>query len=649
MDDPAVSAWSLWHFTESVLAGRNPYFTRSIFYPVGAHILHPISCEGFFPLTLLVKIITGGSAMYPFYAYRITVLASFVLLLYFSYSFLRVIGMTGLAAATAAIAYAFHRFFIDHIPHLSIVAGFFIPLIALILVRLYRKPGRARLLVATIVTGSALYFTEFVFQILLGMVFLFAIVWMSPETRREFSGKLRLLGARTFLMALAVFALIIAPAIFKQLSAGVLNPPAIESSNFSANVAGLLVPNPQRTPLYGKLFASLTAKPMIGVGGLEVFIGFPLLAFGAIGAIVTKQRLIRIAAIVSLLFFVLSLGPTLKVLNTETGIRLPYVLLMKVPPFDLSRTPARFVAMGLFFLMIAAAAGISWMQRSLSQRGKQNWGAAAAIAILIWTAAEAYAPPHPQSTFVPPPELTAIVPGPVVNLPLSRFDGYALLLQVFHHQPIATGYTSRYSIEQINHVNTLEKIIDKGGPRLCDELGRAGFRNIVVAPVTELDAPFELSECSLNVIDLRKPAANLPLYSRGTRIDFSQPDADRYLFYGWSNRESISRWTDRGRAVIGFALDETRDSSLRIRLTPFLVPGRLDEQRVNVKLNGQNVGALNLNQTASNEYSIALPKAAFRKENALIFELPDAESPMTVAVSEDSRRLGISVEWIEID
>ena len=649
MDDPAASVWGLWHFNESVLAGRNPYFTQSIFYPAGAHVLHPLSAEGFFPLTFLAKIITGGSAMYPFYAYRITILACFVLLLYFSYRFLRSVGMTGLASAIAATAFAFHRFYIDHSPHLSILAGFFIPLTALLLVRLYRAPNRSNLLITAIMMGLALYFTEFLFYILLGAGSLAIAMAIFADSQRELAEKLRDLGWRQISFAILLFALIIAPAVYKQLASHVLKPLPIESSNLSANLAALFIPNPQRTPLYGSVFSTLTSKPIIGVGSHEIFIGFPLLLFGIVGLVATRQRLIRIAAALSLVFFVLSLGPTLKVFGSDTGVPMPYALLMKVPPFDLSRTPARLVSIALFFLMIVASAGVSWIQRSISRQRGRTLSVVAVLFVFVWTAAEAYTPPHPQAKFLPPPELKAIVAGPVINLPLSRFDGYALLLQVFHHQTIATGYTSRYSVEQIDQANSLSKIVDRGGPQLCAELRRAGFRNIIVAPLTRLEAPFDLAGCSLNVIDLRKPVSNLSNYTFGTRIDLSQSEANRFLFYGWSDREPTSRWTDRGRAIVAFKLDQVTATKLRFSAGPFLAPGKLNAQHVTIKLNDRELATLVLNEAAFQEYTIPLPAGALQNENVLSFEIPDADSPRNAGAGEDYRLLGINVQWIEID
>ena len=88
---------------------------------------------------------------------------------------------------------------------------------------------------------------------------------------------------------------------------------------------------------------------------------------------------------------------------------------------------------------------------------------------------------------------------------------------------------------------------------------------------------------------------------------------------------------------------------LRIKFAPFLVPGKLDVQHVSVDLNGTVLQTLLLREIAFKEFIMPLPTNALRSENILTFELPDAESPMNLGISEDRRRLGISVEWIELD
>ena len=131
--------------------------------------------------------------------------------------------------------------------------------------------------------------------------------------------------------------------------------------------------------------------------------------------------MIRVAAGVAIVFFILSLGPTLKVFGTETGVPMPYALLMKIPPFALSRTPVRLVVMGIFFLTIVAASGIAWTQNTLRSRLGSRLSFVVPLVVFVWTAAEAYAPLPRQPSFVPPPELANLLNGPVLNLPASRF------------------------------------------------------------------------------------------------------------------------------------------------------------------------------------------------------------------------------------
>jgi len=648
-NDPAHSIWSLWLVNENVTSGRSLYATNMVFYPVGAPLIHPTVIEGFFPVTFLVKKLSRGDVMYPVYAYRIIVLLCFTLILYFTYLLLRALDFTRWAAATGSVGFAFCDFFIEHAPHVSLLAGFFIPLAALSLLRLYRRPASGPAVVAGLMVALAIYFTELALYVFLGLLFILLAMCLLRRERKALLEKLRLLGWKRILLASGVCLAVMMPFLINHFLSGVRKPLFIESSNFSSNLAGFIIPAPQRTPLYGNLFSTLSARITAAIDGRETFIGFPLLVFALIALLTTREKMVRVSAAVSMLFFVLSLGPTLKVFGTETGLPMPYALLMKIPPFDLSRTPVRFVVMGIFFLTIVAASGIAWTQHALRSRLGLRLSFVVLLIVFVWTVAEAYAPLPRQPSFVPPAELANLLNGPVLNLPASRFDGYALLLQVFHKQPIATGYISRFSELELKHVENLTRLEGRGGLEFCDELKRLGIRNVIINPVPVVDAPFELSGCQVNVVDLRRQDNDYALYEIGTRIDFSRPDAGKYLGYGWSVPETFSRWTDRGMALIAFRFEHTGPVVLRLKLAPFLVTGKLDQQQLRVKLNKQPVGQLTLRETDSKEYSIALPANLLRDQNIVTFELPDAESPKNLGVSEDTRLLGVNVQWLLID
>lgn len=142
------------------------------------------------------------------------------------------------------------------------------------------------------------------------------------------------------------------------------------------------------------------------------------------------------------------------------------------------------------------------------------------------------------------------------------------------------------------------------------------------------------------------PPENFPMV--GNRINFAQPMSERYLYYGWSGNENEFRWTDDDEAAIVFALNDITDADLQMKLSPFLVPGQVSEQRVIISLNGRKIETLALRETAAREYSLALPQELLRRKNILTFELPDAASPMSLGISNDSRLLGMAMYWLQI-
>jgi hypothetical protein len=72
-------------------------------------------------------------------------------------------------------------------------------------------------------------------------------------------------------------------------------------------------------------------------------------------------------------------------------------------------------------------------------------------------------------------------------------------------------------------------------------------------------------------------------------IDFGSPEFEKFKWYGWSTSEEQFRWTETNEAGMAFTLDKTDYSSLQIKLGTFLVPGKLDAQRVNIVLNEKSL------------------------------------------------------------
>jgi hypothetical protein len=502
--DYGLMVWNLWFVERAVTQGENPYFTPLIYYPLGAQLVKHTLVPGFWPVTFLTRLASLGDPLYPLYAYRICILLSFTLALALAYAVLRRLGFARGVAAVPAVAYAFCDFNILHVPHLNHVsAAFLLPLVALAFIRLFEEPRTSRAAAAALALGVGVYFTELV--VFIWMAALVALV--AAELTSTHGGVRRVaaaLGSRRMAAAVLLFLLTVAPfALNWALDSGKAPIPR-QASNWSANLFGFVVPRPDSTPLYGGLFARWNAAITKGIGGHEVFLGFPLLLLAAVGVARRPRGWTLIAAGVALFFVLLSLGPTLKAGGVDTGWPLPYAALMKIPPFDMGRTPVRCVLLAVFAVTFPAAVGLAWLR----EKARGHGGAAAAhglaAALLAWTVAEVRSPAVPTRTYVPPAELGRLAPGPVVNVPISVFDGRAVFLQAFHGQPIATGFVSRRNAAQLAHVRTLDLLLEQDPAAFLRHLQRIGVRNIILGPGTPPHTAAPLLAGPVTVVDLRQ-------------------------------------------------------------------------------------------------------------------------------------------------
>lgn len=505
--DYGLMVWNLWFGERAITHGENPYFTSLVYHPLGARLVKHTLVLGYWPVTFLTRIVTGGDPLYPLYAYRLSILASFTLALALTYAVLRRVGFPRAAACAPAVAYAFCDFNMLHVPHLNhLSAAFLLPLGAWAMVRLVERPRTGRALVAAIVLAAGVYFTELVVFIWMAVGLALALAVALRSTRSDVRRVAAGLGVRGTLAALLAFALVLAPfALNWALDSGKAPNPR-QASNWSANLAAFVVPRPDTTPLYLGAFARWSAALSKGIAGQEVFLGFPLLALAAVGLARRPRGWTLVSAGAAAFFALLSLGPTLKVGGVNTGWPMPYALLMKVPPFDMGRTPVRCVLLTVFALTFPAAAGLAWA----AERARDRWGPVAGglltIGVLAWTVAEVYSPVTPARAYTPPPALGRLVAGPVVNVPLSVFDGRAVFLQTFHGHPLATGFVSRRTPAQLAHVRTLDLLLNEDPAAFLRHLGRIGVRNIILAPGTPPQTAEALRAGPVNVVDLRDEA-----------------------------------------------------------------------------------------------------------------------------------------------
>lgn len=463
-NDFSMMLWNIWHVTESAWHLENPFLTTDIFYPVGANLsIHPLA-SGFLPLSGAIKLLTGSASLYPLYAYKAAVLLSFAFLQIFSYQFFRQLGYSSTESFFPAFCIAFCNFTLHHVWHLNIISVFFLPLIAYLIIKLYNMPSIKLCYTLAACLGISVYFTEFSFFIYLSTMAFGLLYLLIPTTRQSLFQILQHTPKKHIFLSILIFVGIISPFAYFFLQAKALLPNPADAYTYSANLAGFFVPDPTWDSVYDSpLIRHLNTHISKGMSGQEIFIGLPFLVVSGLGCIALRKKAHSWPmAIVITFFFLLSLGPQLLFFDKSYDIRMPFSFLIPLPIFGQFRTPVRLIFFAIFFSGVYAAEGVRFITHVLSQR-HQVLGLASFTVLMALSISEARSPLSAQTPFHPPVSaLSKIKKGSVAILPISLENDYlSMSYQIFHQQPIASGYLARRNKEEMEQRGTLKKLNPK--------------------------------------------------------------------------------------------------------------------------------------------------------------------------------------------
>jgi hypothetical protein len=132
------------------------------------------------------------------------------------------------------------------------------------------------------------------------------------------------------------------------------------------------------------------------------------------------------------------------------------------------------------------------------------------------------------------------------------------------------------------------------------------------------------------------------------RVNFGLSSADAFVWYGWSRGEESFRWSDQTEAALAFTMPEDSSGTLVIRIVPFLAPGQVDAQRLEIFINDILRESLTLPTSAPVDVALEVTREQLIERNTVIFALPDATSPQSLGISDDQRSLGVQIHWLEL-
>jgi len=151
-------------------------------------------------------------------------------------------------------------------------------------------------------------------------------------------------------------------------------------------------------------------------------------------------------------------------------------------------------------------------------------------------------------------------------------------------------------------------------------------------------------------LETRKVDKSIQPYEWGAKLNFGiAGNGDSYLARGWSTTSPTLHWNDGGTAEMTLDVKPTdRNVVFELVFFPYIVPGKVDLQRIQVRLNGRSFPAVQCVTRDPRTIRARVPAddiASGRLE--FTFEFPDAVSPLSVGEGRDSRSLAIGLYRFE--
>ncbi len=599
IDDPAL-AWNLWWVRHALVDLRvNPFACDWLFYPIGINL-------AFYTLTVLNGVLSIPLqyvvGLVP--ASNVILLSSFVLSGYGAY----LLATTAMATRTRAAqvgafvagfvyAFASSKLFYAALGQFNIASSQWLPFTILYLWKMKGQPKRVRhpLLAGLFLVCQA--WAELTYaSFLLIFIALFAL-WMLVSARQRRADFI--MALRNLALVGIVFLIGLLPILANMIPDLRAEGDFFTSGGgfadvFSADLAGYLVPT-MHHPLLGGLVRGLKLPYD---KGQQLYLGYSVLLLAGVGLRVGRCSAVRFWALSFVLFFLLTLGPTLRFNGHDTGLPLPFAVVEQLPFFKGNRYPSRYSVLLVLSAAMLAGFGVAalWQTRRALHR--------IALPILCpLIVFEHLSVPLPLSDFRIPPIYQRIAQEPgdftVLELPLGWRNGARVMgtqdviimwvqwYQTAHGKRLLGGNTSRnpeFKFQYFAEAPVLNSLIALETGRMIDDATRQADRAVApwvmqflnvryivahtaklppaVLDYVETTLPVEqvTTEGDIRLYRVASPAPTMRIERPGT------PWGRLALAEGWSLPDAEGIWAQRDGARLLFPVTpETQHLRLRLR------------------------------------------------------------------------------------
>ena len=656
-DDPPLT-WNLWWVSHALLDLKtNPFGSDYLFYPLGINL-------AFYTFTVLNGLLSiplqATVGLIP--ASNTLLLSSFVLSGYGA--FLLVLYLLRqknggadeqrsndgacYAAFVAGLLYAFtsSKLFYAALGQWDITSSQWIPFYVLCLFKIGDHPRRWRY---ACLAALFLLFQAYAEMIFASFLVLFTVLWVAWRliTDRRAWHVLPPLALTGLLSAVGLAPVLVAMIPDMLAEGDILMVEGGFADAFSADLLGFLVPT-MHHPLFGSLVERFRFDYTVGQ---HLYLGYLALALAVAGVVWGwRRRSVKFWLLSTLVFWLLTLGPALRINGHNTGLPLPFALLAQLPFFKGNRYPSRYSVMLALSLAVLAGFGLaailSWIKKRYPSA--TAFGKLLRPAVFMFLAAlllfEHLSVPLPLSDMRVPPVYKAIADTPgdwtLLDVPVAWRNGFRVtgtldpiimfeqFYQTVHGKRLLAGNISRnpplkfqYFTEApiLNTLIALETghqvdpaVIEQDRALAPDVLRFFDVHTIVVhpaeagpdavsyietaLPVHPLDAHDESQASTLAYV------VDLPPWPTTWTVAPGDPVSRLSYAEGWGVTTAAPVWAQRSAVrLLVPASGESTEQNMAFRA---FVPG--EGQRLRLEINGQAAGQVDM-EPGWMDYKLTLP------------------------------------------
>lgn len=444
--------WNLWWLKTALLKLLiNPFYTTYFYYPNGVSLL----LHNFTPFYGLISI----PLQYLFkmeVVYNLLVLFSFIMAGFGMYLLARYLTNNQPAAFIAGIIYTFCPYHFGHgLGQLHIISLEWLPFFVLYLFKTFREGGRRNAILTgfflILIALNSWYYLFYSFY----FIFLFLTYQFAVDKSRVLNRTYILNLLLSLLIFFTVMSPLLIPIIYSYLTQQFYG--VHDLTYWSADLLSFFVPGDIST--HGEYFQKIWSTFSGNTAENSNYIGCVVLSLAIYALIKTKEA--KFWFVSGLIFFVLALGPYLRIMGINTKIPLPYLLLHRyVPLFSFTGIAERIAILTIFCLAILTAIAIKTLSSKIKSSGMKTLFI---VVISILIIMEYLAVPYTTTKVEVPEFYWRMAKDPdeyaIIDIP-HPFSLTFLYFQTIHRKKMLLGYVSRTPKKTTEFLRSIPVISD---------------------------------------------------------------------------------------------------------------------------------------------------------------------------------------------